>query len=121
MAGLNESELMEVRSMLQKTRSLDLDPTWRNRMESKVDKMSEALVTLARLEERIITLFNQRDDDEDSIVSFKKELSDRLTKLEEISARRSGFFHWANELMVAMLGGFAYYMATVALSLHGVH
>lgn len=34
---------------------------WRRRVEMKLDHVSEAIVSLARMEERMITLFNRMD------------------------------------------------------------
>jgi len=34
---------------------------WQVRMEHKIDRLSEAVVQLARMEERMVTLFNRMD------------------------------------------------------------
>ena len=49
------------------------------RIEKKLDEMSEAIVALARMEERMVTLFNRMDRyDED-----QKEIGKRLREVEE--------------------------------------
>ena len=35
---------------------------WRRRMETKLDRVSDAIVSLARMEERMVTLFNRMDE-----------------------------------------------------------
>ena len=51
------------------------------RIEQKLDDMSQAIVSLARMEERMVTLFKRMDsyDEEQS------KLSDRLSKVEKVS------------------------------------
>jgi hypothetical protein len=49
------------------------------RIEKKLDEMSEAIVALARMEERMVTLFNRMDRyDED-----QKDIGKRLREVEE--------------------------------------
>lgn len=50
------------------------------RIEKKLDEMGEAIVALARMEERMVSLF-KRMDNYDAIQS---RLSDRLEKLERV-------------------------------------
>jgi hypothetical protein len=57
------------------------------RIESKLDKLSDAIVSLARMEERMITLFKRMD----SYDSYQKKLDDRVDELEEISQGRGHF------------------------------
>ncbi len=51
------------------------------RIEQKLDDMSQAIVSLARMEERMVTLFKRMDsyDEEQS------KLFDRLSKVEKVS------------------------------------
>jgi hypothetical protein len=51
------------------------------RIEQKLDDMSEAIVSLARMEERMITLFKRMDSYDDE----QTRLSDRLSKVEKVS------------------------------------
>ena len=51
------------------------------RIEKKLDEMSEAIVSLARMEERMITLFKRMDSYEDE----QTRMSDRLSKVEKVS------------------------------------
>lgn len=47
------------------------------RIEVKLDKLSEAVVSLARMEERMVTLFKRMD-------SYDKGLKDLSTKVDEV-------------------------------------
>lgn len=49
-----------------------------SRIESKLDKLAEAVVSLARMEERMITLFSRMDRYEEDQDKF----DERLTKVE---------------------------------------
>jgi len=51
------------------------------RIESKLDEMSEAIVSLARMEERMVTLFKRMDSYDDA----QDKLSDRVSKIEKVS------------------------------------
>lgn len=71
------------------------------RIEGKLDKMSEAIVSLARMEERMITLFKRMDtyDANQSIVS------DRITKVEVSQANHDGSTKWVDRVIVAIITG----------------
>jgi len=51
------------------------------RIEQKLDEMSKAIVSLARMEERMVTLFKRMDSYDDT----QSKLSDRVSKIEKIS------------------------------------
>lgn len=38
-----------------------MDPKWQERIENKLDEVGKAIVALARMEERMITLFKRMD------------------------------------------------------------
>ena len=71
------------------------------RIEGKLDKMSEAIVSLARMEERMITLFKRMDsyDAQQSIVS------ERLAKVEVSQANADGSNKWVDRVVVAIITG----------------
>ena len=71
------------------------------RIEDKLDKMSEAIVSLARMEERMITLFKRMDtyDAQQSLVS------DRLAKVEVAQANTDGSSKWVNIVIIAVITG----------------
>lgn len=55
-----------------------------DRIEQKLDKMADAIVSLARMEERMITLFRRMDNYE----TTQAKVDERVNKLEKISTTR---------------------------------
>lgn len=55
------------------------------RIENKVDQLTEAMVTMARMEERMVTLFKRMDRYDETQAKFEAKLS----TLEKTSIRRS--------------------------------
>ena len=51
------------------------------RIEQKLDEMSEAIVSLARMEERMVTLFKRMDSYDDT----QDKLAERVSKIEKVS------------------------------------
>ena len=49
-----------------------------SRMETKIDKLSEAVVAMARMEERMITVFKRLDMSDDA----RKKYDDRINEIE---------------------------------------
>jgi hypothetical protein len=54
------------------------------RIEDKLDALSNAVITLARMEERMITVFKRMDNIDDQ----QKVLWDRIVKLDQITNSR---------------------------------
>ena len=71
------------------------------RIEQKLDKMSEAIVSLARMEERMITLFKRMDTYDQQQAT----LSDRVTKVEVNQANSTGSNKWIDRVVVAIVLG----------------
>lgn len=71
------------------------------RIEEKLDKMSEAIVSLARMEERMITLFKRMDtyDNQQAI------LSERVTKVEVTQATNNGSGKWVDKVIWVLIAG----------------
>ena len=71
------------------------------RIEGKLDKMSEAIVSLARMEERMITLFKRMDtyDAQQAVVT------ERLAKVEVSQANSDGSNKWVDRVIVAVVTG----------------
>lgn len=61
-----------------------------DRLEEKIDRLSEAVVSLARMEERMITMFNRMDKHDKAV----DRLAQRVDKLEDISAGRGYFIRF---------------------------
>tara|TARA_R100000544_G_scaffold33209_1_gene19662 strand:+ start:167 stop:442 length:276 start_codon:yes stop_codon:yes gene_type:complete len=79
------------------------------RIEDKLDKLSNAVVTLARMEERMITLFKRMDHYDDE----QKLMWDRVLKLDEITTSRGHALRfmeriWWIVLTAAVGAGFVY-------------
>jgi hypothetical protein len=66
------------------------DVEWRRRMEGKLDRVSDAIVSLARMEERMVTLFNRMDQYDDRQTQMGDRVGliyDRLIDLEKSSLK----------------------------------
>ena len=55
-----------------------------SRMEDKLDKLSEAVVYMARMEERMVSVFKRMDSMNDAYKRF----DERMDKREELSIKR---------------------------------
>lgn len=70
------------------------------RMEKKLDTLSEAVVSLARMEERMITLFKRMDKYDD----VQTGVADRVEKVEKITVQRGVVFHMLDKLLWVVVG-----------------
>ncbi len=59
------------------------------RIEDKLDKMSEAITLLARMEERMVTLFKRMDKYDES----QSKLLERVSAIEKVTLQRSVIYH----------------------------
>lgn len=57
-------------------------------MENKIDRLSEAVVQLARMEERMLALFNRMDRYEED----QEKINTRVSELESTSTKRGTIF-----------------------------
>lgn len=71
-----------------------------DRIEAKIDKLADAVVSMARMEERMITLFKRTDANDIEI----KDLMNRAAALERVSYGRGFFFRWTERLIVLIVG-----------------
>jgi hypothetical protein len=76
-----------------------------NRIEEKLDKVSEAIVSLARMEERMITLFKRMDNYDDS----QRVLEGRVTKVEVTHASGAWVERVVFILITAIISGSIYF------------
>lgn len=72
-----------------------------NRIEEKLDKVGEAVVSLARMEERMITLFKRMDTYDNQQAS----LGQRVTKVEITQANQTGSSKWVDIVITAIITG----------------
>lgn len=70
------------------------------RIESKLDKLSDAVVSLARMEERMLTLFKRMDKYEASQTA----LEDRVTEVEKVSISRGAVFRLIDKATWIVVG-----------------
>ena len=70
------------------------------RIESKLDRVETAIVSLARMEERMVTLFNRMDRYDGE----QRDMLKRVAELELVTFGRGLFFRWADRLGVAIIG-----------------
>jgi len=70
-----------------------------DRLEEKIDRLSDAVVSLARMEERMITLFNRLDKYE----KHHDKLEKRVDDLEEVSAGRGHFIRFIERIFWIVL------------------
>lgn len=66
---------------------------WQIRMEHKIDRLSEAVVQLARMEERMVALFNRMDKYDDE----HDRIETRVDNLENTSTKRGTVFDAVNK------------------------
>lgn len=75
---------------------MDDQTTRLNRIEEKLDKVGEAIISLARMEERMITLFKRMDTYDQQ----QTHLEGRVTKVEIANAQNS----WVERLAWIIVG-----------------
>jgi hypothetical protein len=83
------------------------------RIEDKLDKLSHAVVTLARMEERMITVFKRMDNIDD----HQKAMWDRIVKLDQLTASRGQKLQFFERIwwivFTASIGAAFVYMRTI--------
>lgn len=76
-----------------------------SRLENKIDTLSEAVVSLARVEERLITVFNRQSSIESKVEAIAKKVDDLGDG--EISSRILERIIWI-AIVAAISAGFSY-------------
>jgi hypothetical protein len=80
-----------------------------NRIEEKLDKVGEAIISLARMEERMITLFRRMDSYDERQITIEG----RVTKVEVAHATSNEKVHWVDKFMwifiAAIVSGSIYF------------
>ena len=71
------------------------DQSWRNRVDKKLDEINEAIVTLARIDERIVTLFKRMDRYE----TTQEEHGGKIAELQKSSESRTAVFSRAERFL----------------------
>ena len=70
------------------------------RIEQKLDKLADAVVSLARMEERMITLFKRME----SYENRQADLEERVTDVEKTSATRGAVFRLVDKTVWIVIG-----------------
>ncbi len=65
------------------------------RIEQKLDKMSDAIVSLARMEERMISLFKRMDSYDEK----QSKLENRVLAVEANQATQNGSNNWTDKVI----------------------
>lgn len=79
----------------------EVAPDRLGRIEDKLDKLSEAVVGLARMEERMITLFRRMDKYDGAL----EKIVQRLDELEKSMTKGGVVARFADKLFWVILGG----------------
>jgi len=80
---------------------MDDQTTRLNRIEEKLDRVGEAIISLARMEERMITLFKRMD----TYDNHHSTLSDRVSKVEVAHATSTGSSTWVDKVVMVVIAG----------------
>jgi uncharacterized coiled-coil protein SlyX len=72
------------------------------RIEQKLDKLSDAVVSLARMEERMVTLFNRMDNYDTN----QQKVIERVTELEKKLATKTNTVRIGEKVTWLVIGGF---------------
>ena len=71
-----------------------------SRIELKLDKLSDAVVSLARMEERMLTLFKRMDSyDQKQII-----VENRVMEVEKVSISRGAIFRLVDKMVWLIVG-----------------
>lgn len=70
------------------------------RIENKLDRLADAVVSLARMEERMVTLFRRTDGNDDKL----RELEQRIAALERLDVGRGHFFRVVDKIAWLVIG-----------------
>lgn len=76
------------------------------RVERKIDELTKVVIDLARMEERMITLFNRME----SFETDARDILKRLSVLERASSNRGIFFSALDKLIWLVVGAAATYI-----------
>jgi hypothetical protein len=76
---------------------MDDQTTRLNRIEEKLDKVGEAIISLARMEERMVTLFSRMDNYD----KRQTTMEERVSKIEVNSASSA----WVERVVWLIVGG----------------
>jgi hypothetical protein len=70
------------------------------RIENKLDQLADAMITMARMEEKMVTLFKRMDKYDDG----QSRMGERLHILEKINAKAGAFGYIADKFIWIVFG-----------------
>ncbi len=70
------------------------------RIENKLDRLADAVVSLARMEERMVTLFKRTDMTDETL----RDVERRIAEIERLDIGRSQFFRVFDKLAWMVIG-----------------
>jgi hypothetical protein len=76
------------------------------RIENKLDKLSDAIVSIVRVEERMVTLFKKMEAMDERLNSIDA----RLVDVEKTSTARGAIFRLVDKLAWLFVGGVVVYL-----------
>lgn len=76
------------------------------RIEDKLDKLSDAVVSIVRVEERMITLFKKIESMDDRLMSMEN----RINEVEKTSVSRGAVYRLIDKLAWLFIGGIVVYL-----------
>ena len=71
-----------------------------SRIEEKLDKLADAVVSLARMEERMLTLFKRIENYEDR----QQKIEDRVSTIEKEDAGKNSIFRAVDKISWLLIG-----------------
>lgn len=77
------------------------------RIEGKLDKMAEAITLLARMEERMVTLFKRMEKYDES----QSDLTERVQEIEKVTIQRGVVYHLLDKGFWLIIGAGLTYLA----------
>ncbi len=80
------------------------------RIENKLDRLADAVVSLARMEERMVTLFRRTDGNDDKL----RDLEQRIAALERLDVGRGHFFRVVDKIAWLLIGAAVAMLAKVS-------
>ena len=83
-----------------------MDEARLERIETKLDKLSDAIVSIVRVEERMVTLFKKMEVMDESL----GKLETRLSEVEQVSTARGAIYRLVDKLAWLFIGGMVVFL-----------
>lgn len=80
-----------------------------DKLSDKIDELTKVVTAMARIEERMVTLFKRMDRYD----TAQAGLEDRLTEVEKVSTKRGAIYHIVEKGFWLVVGGVITYFSKV--------